>query len=292
MAHDLLLDRLLKIYAPPKQITTNIINDVCNNCSASDFCESGGVIKCTACGDIFRLHVDPPALHGEVDEDFPDASPGIFIENKGSCMWLIRSNMYMPKNHMDTIKRHAFTLISIKLEGERRDLVECAKSMYSNYLISPSYKSAHDDNIRGRIAGIVYYTYKKYGIHKKYRELAKTFDINTSDVTNGVNHIFDALFYGKQTPHTPEANVGDFIAKYVKLLGQSAKLQQDAIDVAVLISSSHHIPCMPSSIAAGCIYYSCAIIDNGLQAHQITKFCGVTTVTIMKVYKMIIDIVN
>ena len=148
---------------------------------------------------------------------------------------------------------------------------------------------------RGVIAACLYYACKSIGFPRNSKEIAKMFDIDNSEMTNGCKCFQEIMSTNdikngrKKVQSMTCSEASDFIPRYCSYLNISDKTFVDLCIVVSKRTKNAEIvrENTPPSIACGIIYLLSQLLSLSYDIKTIHKKCDISVVTINKCFRQL-----
>ena len=279
---------------------------ICNNCNSNniyrDVCR--GYMVCNECGMIltdildttaeWRYYnsddsksVDPSRCGCPINPYLPKSSLGTLIASKNINLTRIHQWNSMPYNERSLL--NVFDDITHRCYKHN-----IAKSVIDDAIFY--YKKIHDSKVitRGAIrkgikAACVLIACQKKKISMVPRDIAKIFDVKTTDITRGCKKFYELIGNIEALSEIENLTSDDYVQRFCKKLSLNTKY----IDIAKTVAKKTEelqITCenTPPSIAAGSILLVCNVLNLTIGKKQVASGCNISEVTITKTYRKMI----
>jgi transcription initiation factor TFIIIB Brf1 subunit/transcription initiation factor TFIIB len=276
--------------------------EVCKKCSAPLSNIDGNTI-CKPCGilyDDIKL-IDESAewrYYGAEDSKGNDPTrcgmPVDPLLPKSSLTTVIRgkANTYMGKLHAWNSIPYKERSLS-KTFREIQDI--CNKLNLPNSIFTDAkslYKIIHEIyntrkiNRSSLICACIIFSAKNNGYSITTKKLADTVGLERSDVTEGCKTFVKMLHHSDFQYNVETTGIHDYIIQYCRQLNMSNKMMQFCNSISEKVKTmeilqEHTCP----SIAIGCIYFVCQLLDLPITKKFIHETCNISEVTITKTFK-------
>ena len=151
-------------------------------------------------------------------------------------------------------------------------------------------KLSRGDYRDGLIAACLFYSCKEFGVSRSPQEIAKICDINSSDVTRGIN-LFHELMKNSTILNINQSitNYNDFIERYCNNLGIDNLRTLEIIKFANKVNEKKILTKnTPQAMVCGCIFFISTMHRLGITKFQISDKCGISVPTITKSYERLL----
>ena len=290
-----------------EKIKRRTIRPKCKECNNADLYNDNekGYVVCTDCGliDLDTLdvsaewrfynsedskNVDPSRCGCPSNPYLPKSSLGTMIASSNQNLTRIHQWSSMPYNERSLL--HVFDDIKTR----------CSKYNIPKSVIDDAifyYKKIHDSKVitRGAIrkgikASCVLIACQKKKIPMVPRDIAKMFDIKSTDLTRGHKKFYELIGSIDSVTDVENLTSVDYINRFCKKINLNKKYIEIAKEVA---KNADKIPTIrentPPSIAAGTILLTCNHYNLSFCKKQISHGCSISEVTITKTYRKMLQ---
>jgi len=182
---------------------------------------------------------------------------------------------------------NVFNIISQKCEAVSlsKCIIDEAKILYKSI---SNKKISRGDNRKGLIAATVYHACKTKNVPRSTKEIAKIFNIKIGIMTKGIKQFYDLYnsIHKKNINFKTPTQPVDFIERFISLLNLPDNICELSNTIAIkAFDNKLTYKNTPPSIAVGCIYLACNVMNYPCNKKQISKKCNISEVTINKCFK-------
>ena len=277
-------------------------------CKCDDVINDNGVFICKDCGAEtdtlledaeWRFYgaddtksSDPTRCGMPVNALLPQSSMGTIIgysynSNSIDARKIRNFNNWNGMPYKERSLYNVFNTISQKCEASElpKCIIEESKMLYKSI---SNKKISRGNNRKGLIAATVYHACKSKNVPRSTKEIAKVFDIRIPVMTKGIKqfyHLYNSIHKKQISSKAPTRPV-DFIERFISLLDLPDKVCELSKTIAIKsFEKKLTYKNTPPSIAVGCIYLSCQLLNNSINKKVISQKCNISEVTINKCYK-------
>lgn len=277
---------------------------LCKKCQVELFNIDGNVV-CKKCGTLYEdiklidetaeyryygaddsKGNDPTRCGMPVDPLLPKSSLSTIIKGK--------ANSYMGKLHAwNSIpyKERSLRLMFLVIQDvcNLLNLPGCihmdAKSLYK---VLHEFYNTRGKNRKTQVGACILFSCKNNDFSITTKTIADCLKVTQSDITEGCKTFVKMLYHTDFQYNIKTSNIDDYVIQFCKQLDMSSNMIQFCKFFAkkvekMEILQEHTCP----SIAIGCIYTICQILDLPISKKKIHDVCNISEVTITKTYKKI-----
>ena len=286
----------------------------CNNCgSESSLIEDrgGGNLVCNECGYVKDILIDnsqeyrgdttkPDQRRCEyVNPLFPNSQSTIMKPNK----YYNANSKLVKMSHWNSMPYAEKNLWKVNKEfqdkadkfGIQESVVKEStmlfNNLYSKMKESEHYKIKRGVTLTGLKAACIYYSCKNNQLTKTPADIAKIMEVESIDVTKGCKLLLEIMKEKQANVKFRAITYKDCIKMYTKKLNLPFNLNNSAIKIVDnAIKKGYLKGNTAMSIAAGSVWY--VIMEKGINVKKkdMADKCGVSEVTITKIYKKLKEI--
>ena len=288
----------------------------CKYCDSEDIITENGNIICLECAAINELIIDSCAewrFYGSDDSKnsdpnrcglptndlLPESSLGSTISFKyGESYEMRKIRNYHTWNAMPYKERSLYNVFdSIQIRAINSGIPACiieeAKVMYKK--ISET-RISRGSNRKGIIASCIYKACKLKNVPRSAKEIAEIFQLQITHMTKGCKKFDEIMNFNKSENlglNTSSSTSIDFLERFCSRLNigneifNICKSVCEAAEKYSLVSEN-----TPPSVAAGCIYLVCTLLNISISKKDISVSCKISEVTISKCYKKLLKYHN
>ena len=294
-------------YQVLEQYNENGIKTV-NDCDCSDIVNHQGLYICRECGEGKETILEdaewryygaddskssgPTRCGMPVNSLLPKSSVGTVIgySYKTNSRDAMKIRNYSTWNGMPYKERSLFNVfntitIACKKSNLPKCIIEESKVLYKS--ISDK-KISRGNNRKGIIAATVYHSCKIKNVPRSTKEIADVFGIKISIMTKGNKQFYDlynSIHKKKMSDKKPTQPI-DYIERFISQLNLPDNVCEMSKNIALKATEEKlTYQNTPPSIAVGCIYLACQLLNNPCNKKTIAAKCNISEVTINKCYK-------
>ena len=288
----------------------------CKYCESYDIITDNGSIICKTCASINSCPIDSCAewrFYGSEDsklsdpnrcglptnELLPESSLGSTIAFKyGESYEMKKIRNYHTWNAMPYRERSLYNVFdSIQLRAINSGIPSCiieeAKIMYKK--ISET-RISRGSNRKGIIASCIYKACKLKNVPRSAKEIAEIFQLQITHMTKGCKKFDEIMNFNKNNNTSINTNSSssiDFLERFCSRLS----IGNEIYDVCIYVCKQAEKYSLvsentPPSVAAGCIYLVCTLLNINVSKKDISVSCKISEVTISKCYKKLLKYHN
>jgi transcription initiation factor TFIIB len=276
-------------------------------CKCNDLVDSKGVYICRDCGSEkeqiledaeWRYYgaddsknTDPTRCGMPVNSLLPESSIGTVIGySKNNNRDVQRIRNYSVWTGMPYKERSLYNVFNtITTTCKKANLPMCiiqeSKVLYKHI---STQKISRGNNRKGIIAATVYHACKIKNVPRSTNEIAKIFDIKISIMTKGMKQFYDMYNTNNNKSITckkPTQPI-DYIERFISQLECPSNVCELSKTIAIKAKEEKLTnQNTPPSMAVGCIYLACQILNFPCNKKNMAKKCAISEVTINKCYK-------
>lgn len=290
--------------------------DLCIHCKSENIINDEGTNICQDCGTINNNILDACAewrFYGNDDSKIsdpnrcglptndllPESSLGSTIAFKyGESYEMKKIRNYHTWNAMPYKERSLYNVFdSIQVRAINNGIPSCiieeAKIMYKK--ISET-RISRGSNRKGIIASCIYKACKLKNVPRSAKEIAEIFQLQITHMTKGCKKFDEIMNINKNSDSNVSISTSDsndFLERFCSRLNigndiiEICKYVCDAAEKYSLVSEN-----TPPSVAAGCIYLVCTLLNINISKKDISMSCRISEVTISKCYKKLLKYHN
>jgi transcription initiation factor TFIIIB Brf1 subunit/transcription initiation factor TFIIB len=293
-----------------KKYDNNTCNkNVCNQCNQELYINEG-VNECYNCGYEYENVINDSAEYkfDEKNSDQPRCGavrhPILYDSSYGSVIGfsnypiyktMKKLNMWTAQSHNDRTIRSVFHLLTQvgQLNGLSQNIIEFSHRLYYEVINEQTsnieYTSSRGGYKDGLIASALAHACKEFDVARSVQEIATMFDIDSSDVTKGMNLFNDLMKHSKYLDINKDVlKYTDFVDRYCNMLGlntdQINSINNICKNVDTLKILSRNTP---ESMVSGCIFYSSHVYNYNLSKSEIATKCKVSQPTITRIFNIL-----
>lgn len=282
--------------------------ETCVTCGSALQSEDG-VMVCLACAQQFGGVIETGAewrYYGSSDsrDTDPDrcglATNQLLFESSYGTIISSGGHQVLRRLHswqaMPHYERSLYQLLEkLRRWAQARDLppalIRYAQVLYSQ-VRQAQQQAGHlskGDNLAGLLAAALFYSCQQHQVNRSHTEIAEICGLDPADVSRGCK-IFYRLMHRVLEGGGHTTTYLDFLDRFGSHLGFPEDLRAEVRQVADRADQlgllDHN---SPPSIAAGCLMF--VAVTQGLNISQdlVRRQCGVSAVTIQKVYRKLMD---
>ena len=291
-------------------------SDKCKYCDSQSIVSDEGNIICQDCGCINDAIIDSCAewrFYGNDDskisdpnrcglptnELLPESSLGSTISFRyGESYEMKKIRNYHTWNAMPYKERSLYNVFdSIQIRAINNGIPLCiieeAKIMYKK--ISET-RISRGSNRKGIIASCIYKACKLKNVPRSAKEIAEIFQLQITHMTKGCKKFDEIMNLNKNLDSNvciSTSNSNDFLERFCSRLN----IGNDIIDICKHVCTAAEKYSLvsentPPSVAAGCIYLVCTLLNVSISKKDISTSCRISEVTISKCYKKLLKYHN
>ena len=278
------------------------------HCECKNIVNNNGIYICCDCGceqDTLledaewryygvddSKHSDPTRCGMPINALLPQSSLGTVIgysysSNTADARKIRNFNTWNGMPYKERSLFNVFNIISQRCE--HADLPKCiieeSKILYKSI---SNKKISRGDNRKGLIAATVYHACKNKNVPRSTKEIANIFDIKIGVMTKGIKQFYDLYnsIHKKNIKNKTPTQPVDFIERFSSLLNLPDNVCELSKSIAIkAFEKKLTYENTPPSIAVGCIYIACILLEYPCNKKTISKKCKISEVTINKCYK-------
>lgn len=271
---------------------------ICDNCGL----EKDAIVDCGAEWHNFNdstTGTDPSRCGLVQNPLLYESSYGTSIENTYDPIFMkLRQLMQWESiKYSEKSKREVFSkLTNIGTQYKlKHNVIEYAQQLYVEIIEIKNEideKSSRGNFLEGLIAACLSKSCDEFKIPIFAKDLAKMFNIDQKNITRGINKFESLILHStkKKVLVEPETNVyRNYITTYCDLLKMTYYI--DLINKYIVIIEKNNLLSSTThqSIICGCIYFVSVMMKLNVKKEDISKACNISTATINKIYKMLIQ---
>jgi len=267
---------------------------LCRDCQ----CEYGGLIDDNAewrnySSDDHRM-TDPTRCGSSINPLLIESSYGTSLghstNNYFNHLKKINNWQSMPyherslKKVFDSLTQNGYN------SGLTLNIVEFSHKLFSEVSklqnVVGETKLSRGDIRDGLIAACLFYACKEYEVSRSPQEIGKNCNIQTSDVTRGINLFYELMKNSKSINLNKYiTKYSDFVERYCNNLGISAKLTNEIMALGKKVDELKILTKnTPQAMACGCIFFVVTMYNMNITKTNISDKCGISVPTITKSY--------
>jgi len=296
-------------------------NDSCNECKSFNVCNQDGYITCKECGCRNSIIVDShqewryygaddskssdPARCGmPTNELLPNSSIGSVIYNQNwnsfSNQRIMKIHSWNTTNYEDTSLLSSFNNMQVIASnaGINPCIIQEAKHMFKAVFTYKAIKRFKKKTIE---AASIQWACKMKGVPRDSSEMAVIWGISIKEMRKGIKNfeeIWNAISLSKQN-ESEDVNSKLFKPSdsldYLHRICSKLSLPNNIYVICVKICNyiediNYLIKHIPLSRTAGCLYFTCNIMNIKVSKNDIANVCEVSEVTINKCFQKLLKI--
>lgn len=287
----------------------------CQYCYQNDLCFDEGIIICKNCQSDFGHIIDDGAEwrnYGHDDHRTSDPSrcgnsthPILIESSFGTTLGYTRNNFFNRLKQLNNWQAMPYHERSLKQVFDRLtqsgfnsgltlNIVEFSHNLFADVIKKQvthgDTKLSRGDYRDGLIAACLFYSCKEFVVSRSPQEIAKIFDIDSSDVTRGINLFYELMKDSKRINLNKYiTKYSDFIDRYCGNLGidseitEKIKLFATKVDDTKILTKN-----TPQAMACGCIYFIITMYGLSISKTLVAEKCGISVPTITKSYEKLL----
>jgi len=279
-----------------------------SQCACDDIVNNKGIYICRDCGEEkdtiledaeWRYYgaedsksSDPTRCGMPINALLPESSVGTVIgysfkTNSNDTRKIRNYNTWNGMPYKERSLYNVFNTITAACNKSNlpKCIIEEAKQLYNSI---SDIKISRGNNRKGIIAATVYHSCKTKNVPRSTREISDVFDIKISVMTKGIKLFYDLYNSTKKNKikdKKPTQPV-DYIERFISQLQLPENIGILSETIAIKAKEEKlTYQNTPPSIAVGCIYLACQILNNPCSKKTIAAKCNISEVTINKCYK-------
>ena len=288
----------------------------CPYCSKQGLSVFNGILYCSFCKTEFGGLIDDGAEwrnygnddnHGSDPTRCGNSSNPLLIESSYGTTLSYSRNSYFSRlkqlNGWQSMPYHERSLKQVfdKLtqdgfnSGLTLNIVDFSHQLYAKVIERQAKfgdtKLSRGDNRDGLISSCLFYSCKEYGVPRSPQEIAQMCDMDSSDVTRGLN-LFSELMSDCDLINISKhiTNYSDFIDRYCNnldipknMVEEIKKFAKKVDDKKILTKNT------PQAMACGCIYFMAVMHGMAISKTMVHDRCKISVPTITKSYDKLIQ---
>jgi len=305
------MDSFENCFKELEKYNTNGIQ-VQTKCECKSIINNNGIFICTDCGcetdtlledAEWRYYgaddtksTDPTRCGMPINALLPQSSIGTVIgysfgTNSSEARKIRNFNTWNGMPYKERSLYNVFNTIAQKCEAASlpKCIIDESKILYKSI---SNKKISRGNNRKGLIAATVYHSCKTKNVPRSTKEIAKVFDIKIGVMTKGIKqfyHLYNSIHKKQIISKTPTQPV-DYIERFISQLSLPDKVCELSKTIAIKsFEKKLTYKNTPPSIAVGCIYLSCQLLNHPINKKLISEKCNISEVTINKCYKKLND---
>ena len=291
----------------------------CPNCSHQGLYIDEGIVLCHNCRCEYGGLIDDSAEwrnYGNDDHRGSDPTrcgtyshPLLIESSYGTTLGYTQNSYFNRLKQLNNWQAMPYHERSLKLVFDRLtqnglnsgltlNIVEFSHKLFAEVIEMQANigetKLSRGDNRDGLISACLFYSCKEFDVSRSPQEIAKICDINSSDVTRGIN-LFHELMKNSELLDINRSitKYSDFIERYCYNLGINKQMTEQIMQFADIVDQKKILTKnTPQAMACGCIFFVSTMHRLGVTKTQIAEKCGISVPTVTKSYERLLPYIS